>query len=274
MTDGETAPGDATNVDSESQELSTSGLLAGARQRLVRQPQAVLVLVLAGAVVAGIDWVQLHDPVPTTGYEGVQEGRIATTFFVLVTVVSRASVPAPAYVDLKRQWLAAAGGLALVEIVVVTLASGYALSRLLAVDLTPAALGRYGLAIIALRVGVPRADFEGGAAVLAIPLLIAIFVVMVRLVPFPGLLIRGDSFRTALGRSWRLSRGHGWALFGVVLVLGVTNHLLVSVPVVGPVGTGLVAAVHAGVVASVLAQFGLVEPGTVSSTDDRPGESI
>lgn len=270
MTDGETPTTDAVGDDhgqprrERSRELSTTGLLAGARDRLVRQPRAVLALVLAGAVVAGIDWVQLQDPVPTSGYEGIQEGRLATTFFVLVTVVSRASVPASAYVDLQPQWLATTGGLALLEIGVVTLASGYALATLLDVDLTPGALGRYGLAITALRVGVPRADFEGGAAVLAIPLLIAIFVVMVRLVPFPGLVIQGESIRVALGRSWDAARGHGWTLFGVVLLLGVANHLLVSVPVVGPVGSGAVAAVHAGVVATVLAR--VVDP------DPTPGK--
>lgn len=266
MTDGETPTSDTVVGGREqprgeqSRELSTTGLLAGARDRLVRQPRAVLALVLAGAVVAGIDWVQLQDPVPTTGYEGVQQGRMATTFFVLVTVVSRASVPASAYVDLKPQWLATTGGLALLEIAVVTLASGYALAALLEVDLTPAALGRYGLAIAALRVGVPRADFEGGAAVLAIPLLIGVFLVMVRLVPFPGLVIRGDSIRVALGRSWNVARGHGWPLFGVVLLLGVANHLLVSVPVVGPVGSGVVAAVHAGVVATATARLVDTDP--------------
>jgi hypothetical protein len=228
---------------------TTSAILGRARTRLVAHPRAFLALVFAGAAVAGIDWVQFHDAVPTTAYEGIQQGRVAATFRVIVAPESRATVPAGAFLHLRPAWLARTVGLVLGKYAAVVLASGYALARLLDVALDATALARYGAVVALLWVGVGRFTFEGGAVLLGLPLLIAFFYVAVRLVPLPARLLRGESLRTALGRSWGQTDGHGWALFGVVLVVGVATHLTTSVPVVGPVGSGAVAALHAAVAA-------------------------
>jgi len=224
---------------------TTSAILGRARTRLVTHPRALVALVFAGVVVAGIDWVQFHDAVPTTAYVGVREGRIAATFRVVVAPESRATVPAAAFLHLRPAWLARTVGLVVAKYLAVVLGSGYALAHLLEADLAPAALARYGAVVAVLWVGVGRATFEGGAVILGLPLLIAFLYVAVRLVPLPARLFRAESLRTALGRSWGQTHGHGWALLGVVLLVGVANHLAASVPVVGPVGSGAVAAVHA-----------------------------
>lgn len=230
---------------------TTSAILGRTRTRLVTHPRALVALVFAGALVAGIDWVQFHDAVPTTTYEGVQQGRFAATFRVVVAPESRATVPAPAFLHLRPAWLARTVGLVVAKYLVVVLASGYALARLQGTDLTLAALARYGAAVALLWVAVGRITFEGGAILVGLPLVIAFLYVAVRLVPLPARLVRDASARSALGRSWDQTRGHGWTLLGVVLVVGVANHLAASVPVVGPVGSGAVAAVHAAAAVTV-----------------------
>jgi hypothetical protein len=255
MSDDKRAEPNTETVSAGHEELSVATLLAGARHRLERHPSAIVALLVAGVVVIGIDWVQLHDPVPTKGYEGIQQGRVAASFTILVRVFSRADVPMSALVDLKPRWLALTVGLELLQVLVITLASAYALARVLDIDLSTGAVGRYGLILLLLEVGPFRANFEGGGALIGLLLIVPVFVVMVRLVPLPALLIRGDSITTAVGRSWTMARGHGWTLFGVVLVLGIANHLSASIPLVGPLGTAAVAAVHVGVLATLLNQL-------------------
>lgn len=230
---------------------TTSAILGRARTRLVAHPRAFLALVLAGVVVAGIDWVQFRDAVPTIAYQGVQQGQLSATFRVVVAPESRATVPAGAFLHLRPGWLARTVGLVLAKFLAVVFASGYALARLQDAPLDATALARYGAVVAVLWVGFARFTFEGGAILFGLPLLAAFLYVAVRLVPLPARLLRGESVRTALGRSWAQSHGHGWALLGVVLVVGVANHLATSVPVVGPVGSGAVAAVHAAAAVAV-----------------------
>lgn len=235
--------------------ISTRSILAGAYRRFAANPTALVALLVAGAVVAGADWFHLHDPVPVSEYEGVQQGRFEISFGFVVSVVSRTILRPSALLHLEPRWLVTTVGLELAAFVAIVAASSYALSRLLDVRLTLPAVLRYGLVSALLRFALGRVNFEGGAILVGIFFLMVFLVVVVRLVPFPGRLILGESFRTALGRSWDMTRGHGWSLFGVVLVVGLANHLLASVPLVGPVGSAAVGAVHAGIVATVIHQL-------------------
>lgn len=270
--EGDTAPAHEPGDGSDGgRPDTTSAILGRARTRLVAHPRAFLALVLAGVVVAGIDWVQFHDAVPTIAYQGVQEGQLSATFRVVVAPESRATVPAGAFLHLRPAWLARTVGLVLAKYLAVVFASGYALANLLDVDLDATALARYGAVVAVLWIGFARFTFEGGAILFGLPLLVAFLYVAVRLVPLPARLLRGESVRTALGRSWAQSYGHGWALLGVVLVVGVANHLVTSVPVVGPVGSGAVAAVHAAAAVAVCEAWPVsdpddsVETGTVAA---------
>lgn len=245
-------PGDTPERD---RPATMTAILGRARTRLVTHPRAIIALVLAGLVVAGADWVQLHGAVPTETYVGVQQGRFAAAFRVVVAPESRVSVPASAFLHLRPTWLARTVGLVLAKYLAVTLASGYALAQLLDVDLTLPALVRYGALVAVLWLGFGRITFEGGAVLFGLPVLVAFLFVVVRLVGLPARLLLGERFGTALSRSWRQATGHGWALFGVVIAVGVANHLTASVPVVGPVGSGAVAAVHAGVAATVCSEW-------------------
>lgn len=50
---------------------STVALVTGAYRRLRTTPRTLVVLFLAGLVVTGVDWLRLHDPIPTVGYVGI-----------------------------------------------------------------------------------------------------------------------------------------------------------------------------------------------------------
>lgn len=106
--------------------------------------------------------------------------------------------------------------------------------------------------------------------VLAVPLLVGLFVVMVRLVPLPGRILLGEPIGTALRRSWASTREYGWQLFGIVLVIGLATHLFASLPLVGPIGTAGVAAVHAGAVAVLISRLPSPSGDLLASTGSRP----
>lgn len=251
--------GDAAETRGPQQHVTTTALLREGVQNVRVHPEALFVLVLSGVLVAGIDWVTLHAAVPTTGYEGVQTGEITVAFGVVVRVFSRAHVSPPALVGLKPAWLAWAVGLQAAKVVVVAGGAVYALARLLDVTPTAAVTVRYAVVVAALTLFPWNVTFEGASVIIGIPLMIVFTVVLVRLFALPGLLVEGVSIRAALGRSWDRTSGHGWALFGTVLIVGLCNHLLVSTPVAGPVGSGVAAALHAGTVVAFLRRTSVSE---------------
>ncbi|MCU4802324.1 hypothetical protein OB920_18260 [Halobacteria archaeon HArc-gm2] len=228
--------------------VTTTALLREGVRNVRAHPEALVALVLSGALVAGIDWVTLHGAVPTTGYEGVQTGEITVAFGVVVQAFSRASVSPLTLVGLKPAWFAWAVGLQVAKVAVGAGGAVYALARLRNVEPTAAIAVRYAVVVAALTLFPWDVTFEGGSMIIGIPLIIAFTVVLVRLFALPGLLVDGLSITAALRRSWGRTAGHGLALFGTVLLVGLFNHLLTSVPVVGPVGSGVAAALHAGAV--------------------------
>ncbi|WP_458210933.1 hypothetical protein [Haladaptatus sp. NG-SE-30] len=249
----------ATSPNPTDQSISAGMILTAALRRLRTTPSAVLVLVVAGGIVTGSDWLRLHDPVPTGGFTGVQNGKFSVAFGIVITILSRATVPLSALIDVKSQWLAWIVGLELLGYVAVVGAGAYALARLLGVSLTAPALVRYAAIVALLRFVPGRINLQGTGLVLAIPLIILGFMLLVRLFALPGLLVMGYSVHSALSQSWQLAVGRGWALFGVILVVGGLNHLLASAPVVGPLGSGLAGVLHAGTVAVFLDQTGAAE---------------
>lgn len=258
----------ADRVDERTRPVTAPALLTGALSRLQARPDVPVVLVLAGVVVAGTDWLLARSPVPVTEYDRFQTGDVNVAFEVLVSVLPQNALRPSALLHLQPRWLLVTVGLELFAFVTVVLGCTYALATMLETDLSVGIVARYGLLLAALRIGAPRATFTGGSILIGIPLLAAVLYLIVSLVPLPGRLVLGESLPTALRRSWARTDGYRWSLLGVVLVLGLTNDLLASLSVVSPVGSALVAAVHAGVVATFLARAdGQQPPGlTASST--------
>lgn len=262
--------------ESEDRGLSTAGLLTDARRRLQENLPALFALLAAGVVVAGTDWLLRRDPVPTVGYTGVLDGRFSVTIGVVVRVISDAGTPLSALIGLRPRWLAWTIGLELPAFLVVSGAGAYALARLLGVDLTRTAVLRYVAVAAVLRLASVSFDLVGGAVVLAVVLIPLAFIFLVRLFAVPGFLIAGHSIPGAFRDSWHRTRGHGWALLGVVFLIGLLNHLLASIPIVGPVGSAFAGALHAGGVAAFLRQIGEDESSELSrneSFSDRESRS-
>jgi hypothetical protein len=244
----------ALRADERGRPVSAPALLSGALSRLYAKPAAFAALVFAGVAVTGTDWLRAQSPVPVTEYTRFQTGDVNVAFEILVTVLPRNALPPSALLYLRPRWLLVTVGLELFAFVTVVLSCTYALAAMLETDLSVGIVARYGALLAVLRVGAPRATFTGGSLLVGIPLLVAVLYLIVSLVPVPGRLVLGESLPTALRRSWARTDGYRWSLLGVVLVLGITNDLLAGLPVVSPAGSALVAAVHAGVVATFLAR--------------------
>jgi hypothetical protein len=233
--------------------LSVATLLAEARRRIQTNPAVIVALLVAGIVVAGVDWACLHDAIPTVGFNGIQEGNLAVSFGVVVRVFSRATTPLSALVGLKLRWLAWIVGLELLGVVAAAGVGASALARLLEIRLRVSALLRYAGIVALLQFG-PEIHFEEASILVVVVLFPVTFALLVRLFALPGFVVAGYPVISALRQSWKLTRGYGWSLFGIILLVGLLNHLLTSVPVVGPIGSALVGALHAGTVAAFLHQ--------------------
>ncbi|WP_248906490.1 hypothetical protein [Halocatena marina] len=249
----EERPSDQINGRPEPTPRSAFILVSEAVRRLRTNPSVVFAMLAAGVVVAGVDWLRLHDPVPTTGFVGIQDGRFVVSFDVVITVLSQTTVPLSSLIELKLPWLVWSVGIDLLGLAVVVGAGAYALARLLDVPLTASATLQYAVAVFFLEGIIGQFQFENVTIVVAIPLVVVVFFLAVRLFAVPGLLI-ADFGSSAFRQSWERTRGNGWSLFYLVLLIGGANHLLASVPLFGPIGSALVGALHAGTVASFLEQ--------------------
>ncbi|QLH84178.1 hypothetical protein [Halosimplex pelagicum] len=230
--------------------LTGTGLLREGLGRVRRNPSVLLAMVLAGLAVAVVDWVRLADPVPVAAFEGITAGRVTVHYGAMVSVPAGVSTPLSALVSLTRPWLAWIAALELFRAAALAAAGVYGFATLLDAEPTPAATARYGLvfgAFALLRALAPSVDVP---VLVGIPFVALYFYVVVHLVALPALLVEGRSIPDAFARSWRLATGHGWALAGVVVVLGLATFLSASAPVGGPVLASLVAAIQVGTVAA------------------------
>lgn len=241
MAEGDAAP------RPERRPVRISTLLKGGVARLRNHPSVPVAFLLAGLLVAAVDALRRGDAVPTVGFLGLQSGQVSVRFGVLARVYARVTTPPAALYALQPSWLVRVAALELLRGAAVVAAGVYGFSRLLDTSPGVAATARYAGVFALLSLAALQVD---AGPILGIPLLVAFFILLVRVAAFPAFIVQGDGVVPALRRSWRRTRGHGWTVFGVVLVVGLANHALTSVPVVGPVGSGLAVALQTGVVAA------------------------
>ena len=245
MTERETDVDD----DAAAEPVTTGSLFAAAAHRLRRDPRVVGAFLVVGVLAAVVDVVRRGDPVPTASFVGVQEGTVSLRFGLLVDVIFRHPTPVTALPELRPRWFAWTVGLELVRGGALVVASVYAYARLLDETATVGSVARYAVVAFAFALVGVSADV---GLVLGLPLGVLVVYLLVRFAPVSGLLATGASIPGAFRAGWRSTGGHGWTLFGVVLVVGLSNHLLGSVPLVGPVGSSLAAVVHVAVIAVFL----------------------
>lgn len=251
-----------------SDRLTTTGLLGDAGRRVRSSPLLVLPFLLAGLVLAGVDYLRVYDPVPVQISPYSLSTGVDIRSSLYPTGLSRTTTSLDALVDLKLQYLAWVVGLELLAFVAVVVAGAVVVARVADDPLSLAGLARYGAFVVGLGL-VPSVNFSGASVVVGLVLFVPAFYVSVHLFALPALLIRGEGFRTGARQSWALVTGIGWSVFGLLVVLGLGYSLLALVPVAGPVlSTAVVGTVHA-IVLGLLVDRSTVGSGS-AAVNARP----
>lgn len=253
---GRTAAGDGGGPSSP---------LSAATARIRRDPALVLPFFVAGIVLIVVDWARRRDPLPTLVSGGGEGKTISVEFAGYPTGVPETARSLEALVDLKLPYLAWGIGLEAFALLIVAVAGSVTIARALedrsgvtharteplSIRRVPAYFGLVVLFSAAARLLGSLGDL---GLILGIPLLVVVFVAMVRLFVAPAFVVTGAGPVAALRRSARATRGSGWSIAALVLAFGLAAWLLTLVPLpyAGTVlSSALVASVHAVAVAVV-----------------------
>ena len=253
-TDGEASSGDD----------GPSGPLAVAIGRMRRDPTLALPFVVTGVLLAVIDWVRRHDPVPTLVSDDGQGISISVEFVGYPTGISETTRSIESLVDLHLPYLAWGIGLEVAALLVVAVAGTVTIARALddagiatgsdVTGLIRRLLAYLGLVALFASAGRLLGAVGDVGLFLGLPLFVAIYVALVRFFVAPAFVVTGSGPITALRRSNRATRGSGWSIFALVLAFGLAAWLLRLFPLAyaGPVlSSALVASIHAVTVAVV-----------------------
>ena len=223
-----------------------TAVVSEAVARIRRDPALVAPFAVASAVLAGVDWLRLHDPVPTRLAEGLSSGTISVTFHVYPTAAGQSTLPLGALVDLKLPYLAWAVGLELIAVLTVGVAGWYTLARAANLELS-GGLGTYLGFVVAVQAAFRvLGSFGELGLVVGLVLLLVVLSAMVRLFVAPLFVVAGDDLSTASRRSASATAGVGVMVGFLVVLYGLATWMLGSVPHVGILLSGtLVAPVHA-----------------------------
>lgn len=232
----------------EEREISVWSTLWTALSRIRRDPGLVVPFFFAGVVVTIVDYLRLRDPVPVRLGDDIREGSINVAYAIYPTGTRGSTTPLGAFVDLEPLYLFSTVVYELTAFFAVCVAGWLTLSWAMGERSTPSRLVGYLTFVALVQLGFRALGFVGVVAfgLFGLVLLVVALAFLVRLFFAPLFVVAGDDVRTAVRRSARFARGHGWTLFGLVVVLGLSAFALRSVPLVGPaLSAAVVAPVHA-----------------------------
>ncbi|NHN58410.1 MULTISPECIES: hypothetical protein [Halorussus] len=237
----------AENVDRERLPGTSAGdILRESVARIAADPVLALPFVVAGLLLAAVDWLRLRDPVPTTTPPRMGDVTVHVAYQFYPAGVRGTGVRPAALVDLELPYLAWTVGAELAAFLAVALAGWVVLSRAADAERTPGSLARYLAFAVGAHVLLGLFALFDGLGWLALLALAAYLSAAVRLFAAPALVVAGRDLRTAIGESARRSRGEGATVVALVVLVGLAAWLLGSVPVVGAfLSTAVVAPVHA-----------------------------
>lgn len=269
MTVSETAT--AATAD-DAPEDRRSGAFSTAIGRLYRDPRLFVPFLVVGVLLSVVDRLRRADPIPVIERAGIESGEITVAFVGYPTGLSRTIRPLEALVGLEFPYLIWGAGLHVLALGAISVAGLLTIGRAMGVDPELGAGVRVFAYVFALDFfsrALGSIDALQAMGLLGFVPLAFLLYLYVRLFAVPGFLVAGRSFRSAVYRSGRRTKGHGLALFGLVLTFGLGSWLLAEVPHVGTVlNTAAIAPVHA---ASIAAFLDLYSPE--SAAEDRAGSA-
>ncbi|APW97684.1 hypothetical protein CHINAEXTREME_07815 [Halobiforma lacisalsi AJ5] len=245
-------------------ELSVDVVLSMAVGRLRTIPEVFVPFVVAGIVLTVVDALRRYDPVPTLERDVARENGLSIdlAYAGYPTGVAGTKTPLESLVGLHPEYLTWGLALYLLSLLVVVLAGVVTMARAMDRDVGLATVGSvfgYVLAVDFLQRGLGSIDALQGMGLWGLPLLVLYLAVAVRLFVVPGLLVAGRGPKRALLESVRRTRGHGWTVFGVILVVGLTGWALGSLPGGTFATTAVLAPVHAVAVVVLLEHSTVVD---------------
>jgi hypothetical protein len=231
----------------------------------------VLPFLLAGVVVAAVDLARRVDPIPVVRSSGGDGVSVDVEFYLFPTGSPETLRPLGAIVELQPRYLLWAVTLEAVALLAVGLAGWLVFTRALDRSTESAAAARY-FGVFGLFLAIPRLlggadiEFTDGGLIVGIPLIVLWVLLLVRLFLLPVFLVAGRGLIDAARESRRTSRGAGWTIFGVILVVGLGASLLGELPAIGGgVSTAVVGPIHAVAAVILYERLTLDDTSTLNS---------
>ncbi|MCU4802598.1 hypothetical protein OB920_19725 [Halobacteria archaeon HArc-gm2] len=241
-------------ADSRRTPTDTRTVLGAVWARVRRDPPLLIPFAVTGLILALADVLRTRDPIPIEPTAALDQ-TVTVQFSLYPSGTARTARGVGALVDLETPYLLRGVGIELAVPLAVGVAGWLTITRVLDGQRRLDALARYLCLPVVLSVaprllGSPTVDV--GLSV-GLVVLLAVSFVSVRLFLVPAFLATGLGFGAAIRNSASRSRGQGWTLFGLILVLGIGSWALATVPIAGAfLSTAIVAPVHAVAMAVVL----------------------
>ena len=224
------------------------------------QPELFLPFLVAGVVSSLLGWLHRRDPIATVSSRTLADGHISLEYIGFPAGVRGTTLSVESVLGLKLPFLAWGVGAYTLLLAVHAIAGTVVIARVLGVELTWRTVSSFllyvaGVDLIYRGLGSIQ-GLQNMGLIIGLPILAVWMYVSVRLFAVPGLIVTRGSVADALQESWRLTRGYGWRLFGVIVILGLTNAVFGLLSVVGPaLSTALVGTVHAVYLGLFVDQF-------------------
>ncbi|OVE85334.1 hypothetical protein [Natronolimnobius baerhuensis] len=233
-----------------------AGIAPRALALLRRHPRIFVPFVVVGLFLAGLDQIRQWDPIPTLE-AGAGRSALSIEYVGYPRGIGHTAVSLESLIGLEP--LSLGWGLLSYGLPVLAIAVASGLAMAWALEVTPrletlgSVIGFVVIVDLSQRVLGQIPALQEMGLVVGVPVLVTYTYVLVRLFAVPGCLVAGARPAAAVREGWRRTRGHGWTIVSLILVVGLLSWLLASIPHVGPfIGTALVAPLHAALIVAVL----------------------